>query len=102
MFTKVRSVNGNFLYQINKVILQKTLKLIILMGILSGFLSLFGHGNKTDTSESFILRAKQIKIAQLSGALSLLDQNKTEFDFIGITKWNRLYFFRKRQWKIPD
>lgn len=55
------------------------------MGILSGIFSLLGCGNKTDTSESFILRAKQIEITQLSGALTLLEQNKTEFDFIGIT-----------------
>lgn len=55
------------------------------MGILSGFLSLFGCGNKTDKSTSFIQRAKQIEISQLSGELELLEQNKTEFDFIGIT-----------------
>jgi len=55
------------------------------MGILSGILSLFGCGNKTDKSENFIQRAKRIEIAQLSGELKLLEQNKTEFDFIGIT-----------------
>lgn len=55
------------------------------MGILSGILSLLGCGTKTDQSEGFMPRAKQIKIAQLNGALQLLEQNKTEFDFIGIT-----------------
>ncbi len=55
------------------------------MGILSGILSLFGCGNKTEKSESFIQRAKQIEIAQLGGELKLLEKNKTEFDFIGIT-----------------
>ncbi len=55
------------------------------MGIISGILSLFGCGNKTEKSESSIQRAKQIEIAQLGGELKLLEQNKTEFDFIGIT-----------------
>ncbi|MBW8360460.1 MAG: hypothetical protein K0M63_11760 [Weeksellaceae bacterium] len=61
------------------------MKSIITMGIVSGILSLFGCGNKTDNSENFIQQAKQIEIAQLSGELKLLEQNKTEFDFIGIT-----------------
>lgn len=52
------------------------------MGLLSGILSFFGCGNKT---ENFIQRVKQIEIAQLGGELKLLEQNKTEFDFIGIT-----------------
>ena len=52
------------------------------MGILGGLLSLFGCGNKTD---KIIQQAKQIEIAQLSGELKLLELNKTEFDFIGIT-----------------
>ena len=64
---------------------QKTMKSIITMGIISGILSLFGCGNKTEKSESSIQRAKQIEIAQLGGELKLLEQNKTEFDFIGIT-----------------
>lgn len=55
------------------------------MEILSGILSLFGCGNKTDKSEKFIQQAKQIEIAQLNDELKLLQQNKTEFDFIGIT-----------------
>jgi hypothetical protein len=61
------------------------MKSIIIMGILSGILSLFGCGNKTEKSQGFIQRAKQIEIAQLGGELKLLEQNKTEFDFIGIT-----------------
>jgi hypothetical protein len=61
------------------------MKSIITMGILSGILSLFGCGNKTDKTESFIQSAKQIEITQLSEELTLLEQNKTEFDFIGIT-----------------
>lgn len=55
------------------------------MGILSGFLSLFGCRNRTDNTENVVQRAKQIEIAQLNGELTLLEQNKTEFDFIGIT-----------------
>ena len=55
------------------------------MGILSGVFLLFGCENKTEKSEGFIQRAKQIEIAQLEGELKLLEQNKTEFDFIGIT-----------------
>lgn len=55
------------------------------MGIISEILSLFGCGNKTEKAESFIQRAKQIEIAQLSGELKLLEENKSEFDFIGIT-----------------
>lgn len=55
------------------------------MGILSGILSLFGCGNGTEKTESFIQKAKQIEIAQLDVELKLLEQNKTEFDFIGIT-----------------
>jgi len=61
------------------------MKSIIIMGILSGILSLFGCGNKSDKTESFIQRAKQIGITELNGELKLLEQNKTEFDFIGIT-----------------
>lgn len=53
--------------------------------MLSGILSLFGCGNKTENSQGFIERAKQIEIAQLGGELKLLEQNKTEFNFIGIT-----------------
>ena len=64
---------------------QKTMKSIITMGILSGILSLFGCGNKTEKSQGFIQRAKQIEIIQLDEELKLLEQNKTEFDFIGIT-----------------
>lgn len=55
------------------------------MGIFSGILSLFGCENKTGKSKNFIQRAKQIEIAQLNEELKLLEQNKTEFDFIGIT-----------------
>lgn len=55
------------------------------MGILIGILSFFGCGNKNNKSESFIQQAKQIEIAQLNEELKLLEQNKTEFDFIGIT-----------------
>ena len=55
------------------------------MGILSGILSLFGCNNKTNKTESFIQRAKQIEITQLNEELKLLEQNRTEFDFIGIT-----------------
>jgi len=61
------------------------MKSIISMGILSGILALFGCGNRTDSSESFIHRAKQIAINQLIEELKLLEQNKTQFDFIGIT-----------------
>ncbi|PKG42515.1 hypothetical protein [Psychroflexus sp. MES1-P1E] len=61
------------------------MKSIITMGILSGFLSLFGCRNRTDNTENVVQRAKQIEIAQLNGELTLLEQNKTEFDFIGIT-----------------
>src|SRR5690606_7220509 len=42
-------------------------------------------GNKTEKSQGFIQRAKQIEIIQLDEELKLLEQNKTEFDFIGIT-----------------
>jgi hypothetical protein len=72
------------------------MKSIITMGILSGILSLFGCGNKTDKSEISIQRAKQIEIAQLNGELKLLEQNKTEFDFIGITSngIDCIYFVR--------
>lgn len=77
--TKPENVSGNYTER------QKTMKTIITMGILSGILSLIGCGNKTDKSEGFIQRAKQIEIAQLNGELKLLEQNKTEFDFIGIT-----------------
>ena len=76
---KLPDISGNYNEQ------QKTMKSIIIMGILSGILSLFGCGNKTGKTESFIQRAKQIEITQLSGELALLEQNKTEFDFIGIT-----------------
>ncbi len=55
------------------------------MGILSGILSLFGCGNKTEKTENFIQRAKQIEISELNQELKLLEQNKTEFEFIGIT-----------------
>jgi hypothetical protein len=61
------------------------MKSIIIMGILSGILSLFGCGNKGEKPQDFIQRAKQIKIAQLNEELKLLKLNKTEFDFIGIT-----------------
>ena len=54
------------------------------MGILSGILSLFGCGNKTD-KPGFSFRAKKIEITQLTEELKLLELNKTEFDFIGIT-----------------
>lgn len=54
------------------------------MGILSGFLSLFGL---TDSAAQVnrSIRAKQIRITELKGELNLLEQHKTEFDFIGIT-----------------
>src|SRR5690606_18278410 len=61
------------------------MRFIITMGILSGILSLFGCEQKSDKSENFIQRAKQIEISQLAEELKLLEQNKTEFDFIGIT-----------------
>jgi hypothetical protein len=61
------------------------MKSIIAMGIISGILSLFGCGNKTKKSESFVQQAKSIEIAQLGAELKLLEQNKTEFEFIGIT-----------------
>ena len=61
------------------------MKSIVIMGILSGILSLFGCGNKTKKTESFTQRAKQIEIIELQKELNLLGQNKTEFDFIGIT-----------------
>ena len=61
------------------------MKSLINMGIFTGILSLFGCGNKTEKYQNFIQHAKQIEIAQLNGELTLLDQNKTEFDFIGIT-----------------
>ena len=61
------------------------MKSIIRMGILSGVLSLFSCENKTEKSENFIQRAKLIQITQLDEELKLLEQNKTEFDFIGIT-----------------
>lgn len=44
------------------------------MGILNGILSFFSS-----------LKAKQIVITELNGQLKLLEQHKTEFDFIGIT-----------------
>ena len=44
------------------------------MGILSRILSFFG-----------IQTAKQIEITQLNSELILLEQNRTEFEFIGIT-----------------
>lgn len=73
------------------------MKLTIAMGIFSGLLSLFSCGNKTDKSESFIQQAKQIEIAQLNEELKLLEQNKTEFDFIGITSngVDCIYFVRE-------
>ena len=55
------------------------------MGILSAILTLFSCGNKTEKSQYFIQRAKQIEISQLKVELEFLKQNKTEFDFIGIT-----------------
>ena len=61
------------------------MKSILIMGILSGILSLFGCSNKGDKSFSFIQRAKQIEITELSNELKLLEQNKTEYEFIGIT-----------------
>lgn len=64
------------------------MKSLVIMGILSGILSLFGCGNKahkTNKTESFNQRAKQIEIIELKRELNLLEQNKTEFDFIGIT-----------------
>ena len=61
------------------------MKSIITITILSGILSIFGCGNKTENPESIIQLAKQIEITQLRGQLTLLEQNKTEFDFIGIT-----------------
>lgn len=72
------------------------IKSIIIMGILSGILSLFGCVNKTNKSESFIQQAKQIEIVQLSGELKLLEQKKTEFDFFGITSngIDCIYFVR--------
>lgn len=54
------------------------------MGILTGLLSLFGCTNKPSETANFI-RAKQIRITELNEQLGLLKQNKTEFDFIGIT-----------------
>ncbi len=54
------------------------------MGILSRILSLFGFSNNSDESFRFIQRAKQIKITELSNELKLLEQNKTEYEFIGI------------------
>ncbi|WP_146185939.1 hypothetical protein [Flavobacterium album] len=60
------------------------MKSIIRMGILSGFLSLFGCTNNASLTDSSI-RAKQIVITELNGQLKLLDQHKTEFDLIGIT-----------------
>ena len=63
----------------------KSMKSIIIMGILSGILSLFGCGNKNDKSGHFIQRAKQIEITSLKEELKLLEQNETEFNFIGIT-----------------
>lgn len=47
------------------------MKSIITMGVLSGILSLFGCGNKTDKPKSFVQRAKQIEIAQLREELTL-------------------------------
>ncbi|MGI6342302.1 MAG: hypothetical protein ACOXZ9_04920 [Bacteroidales bacterium] len=64
---------------------MKTLKLIITMGILSGILSLFGCGNKANKAGNIIPQAEQIEIAQLIDELKLLEQNKTEYNFIGIT-----------------
>ncbi|BCY28778.1 hypothetical protein [Flavobacterium okayamense] len=64
------------------------------MGIISGFLELFGCNSRNDSnpnssndnnSNNTILIAKQIKIDELEGQLNLLQTGKTEFDFIGIT-----------------
>ena len=61
------------------------MKSIIVMGILSGILSLFGCGSKTNKTENLNQTTKQIEISGLNRELILLAQNKTEFDFIGIT-----------------
>ena len=55
------------------------------MGILSGILSLFGCGHKVESTKNFNQLAKQIEITELDRELNLLDRNKTDFDFIGIT-----------------
>lgn len=55
------------------------------MRIISNIISLFGLGKKTEKTKSFIQQVKQIKITELSEELKQLEQNKTEFNFFGIT-----------------
>jgi len=61
------------------------MKSILFMGILSGILSLLGCGNKAEKSNKVLQQATEIQISQLSEELQLLEQHRTEFDFIGIT-----------------
>ena len=57
-----------------------TIKQFIFMGLFSSLLSIFGCKN-ADTN----MIAKQINISELKSELELLEQGKTQFDFIGIT-----------------
>ncbi len=57
---------------------------VIAMGIFSSILSLFGWGDTVAQTENLV-RAKQIRLTELNAELKLLEQHKTEFDFIGIT-----------------
>lgn len=61
------------------------MKPIIIMGLLNGILLLLGCGNKSNKTESSFQKAKKIEIVELISELKLLEQNKTEFNFIGIT-----------------
>jgi len=56
------------------------------MGIFSVILSFFGCGKNTkENQRNFEFVAKRIKINNLNEELKLLQEGKTEYDFIGIT-----------------
>lgn len=59
---------------------------VLIMSLFSVILSFFGCGKNTKENQgNFPFVAKRIKINQLNRELKLLQEGKTEYDFIGIT-----------------
>lgn len=59
---------------------------VLIMGIFSVILTFFGCGKNTkENQRNFEFVAKRIKINNLNEELKLLQEGKTEYDFIGIT-----------------
>ena len=59
---------------------------VLIMGLFSIILSFWGCGKNTKENQAnFAFVAKKIRINQLNEELKLLQEGKTEYDFIGIT-----------------